>query len=855
MGGTARGVVLATALTTRWIRPAELGELRRWHADHADEIQAGGRSTLLGGLYGGEPARGWIAGTARTAAALNPEGTGAMISLPVDQGIARQVAQPDGEPVEAMHLTLFHLGGDATALPPDLRPRIAHTLTQAASQAPAAPITLTHVERFTAGDEGLEPVVLVTDHPAVYELRAQLKDALDAAGIVYSENHAFRCHLTLGYYAPGDGPEAGPVEESLGQPLEGWTPTEVELHWGPNVDAFPLAASTPEQPMTAAAAPRPRPPHPTAKRLARLSAQVSKIDRSTVTKLHAGATLAYADALRRAGVKLRTRASRTRSGAKMAAVDAAQGSYPPALLAAVGITEQELLDHAFDTYKDQATAIIAAGERKKLRAAAVAAGVDPDQLERDWDERVDDRAERGAGFIAAGLGMLARAALSGSAPHPAPTVGEYSGPVPFGLVRNGWTIGATGTAAPVIDESGPGAHGNLDDLSRKLIDVGSSAVQEILGETLKGDGETVFVETSTWSHGDPDRPLQGHLDLDEVSWQAGGDYPPELYVTDEDSWLDREMYEPGDHAGCFPVGTVVSGPAAIGSTLRWYEGRFVKLTLASGELLTATANHPVLTPDGWVAAGLLSEGDDVIRCVDAEAVTGLVPGEYQVPAPIEDVTAAVGVADGVVPRAVVVPPEYFHGDGVGSEVAVVRTNRDLGAEHQPAGGEPFGKLAFAGRDPDPARLSGRGTTTERLESVGHSAFRGVGGGRDTHALLRGAARRDFSQDVGDGALRHARFLEAIVDDDTTHPELRREALDGLTGLVATDQVIDVERYSSAAHVFNLQTRPGWYLAANILVHNCTCMIDTSYEPSELGASAGDSSAGDSSGGDAVMAEG
>lgn len=536
VGGTARGVVLATALSTRWIRPVELHELRRWHTEHPDDVQ-NGSTTLLGGLYGGHEARSWLTALPRTAAAMNPEGTGAMIALPVDPAVAERIARPDGEPAEAMHLTLFHLGSDASSMDPDQRTAIAEVLAAIAPGLAPPKIDLTHIERFTAGESGLEPAVLVSGSPAVYVLRGAIEDAL--AGIDFSDDHAFRAHLTIGYYPPGEGPEAGPLDAPIVL-----TPQAVVLHWGPDVAAFPLTGDQPE-PVVAALPPR---AHPAVKRLARMSATVNKIDRQTVTKLHAGATLAYAQALRQAGVKLRNRAQRktgaSAAAAKLAAIDASNGAYPPALLAAVGITEQELLDHAFDTYADQATETIRVSERKKIRAAAIAAGLDVDQVERDWEDRIDQRAERAAGFLAAGLGMLARATLSGSAPAPA-AVGEYAGPVPFGMIRNAWAIGATGAAAPSIDESGPGAHGDIGGLSRKLTGLGASAVAEVLG-----DAELATVETSTWSHGDPDRPLQGHLDLDGVSWQAGGEYPPALYVSAEDAWLDREMYEPGDHEGC-----------------------------------------------------------------------------------------------------------------------------------------------------------------------------------------------------------------------------------------------------------------------------------------------------------------
>src|SRR5206468_2731515 len=99
------------------------------------------------------------------------------------------------------------------------------------------------------------------------------------------------------------------------------------------------------------------------------------------------------------------------------------------------------------------------------------------------------------------------------------------------------------------------------------------------------------------------------------------------------------------HPRCFPAGTAVSGPATSAATRRWYEGELVVFATASGQELSLTGNHPVLTSRGWVPANLLHEGDEVVRSTEPKGATPLVvPDHHQMPSLIEDVWRSLGMA-------------------------------------------------------------------------------------------------------------------------------------------------------------------------------------------------------------------
>jgi hypothetical protein len=224
-----------------------------------------------------------------------------------------------------------------------------------------------------------------------------------------------------------------------------------------------------------------------------------------------------------------------------------------------------------------------------------------------------------------------------------------------------------------------------------------------------------------------------------------------------------------------------------------------------------------------VAVGELDEGDEVVRCVDDQGITDLVPNGYQVPTRIDEVADALGVARGVVSGRVKVSPEDFHGDGSGSEVAVVRTDGDLRSRVDAALSEPSREFALSGAHPAAGvGLTGDGATAASLKAVGDPALGlvgiggagleplGIGLGHEQAAGLSGAATMD------------SRIVQPVLDGAAVDAERLGEGILGLASYVACDKVCGVKRYPFVGHVFNLDTRVGWYIADGIMTHNCSC---------------------------------
>lgn len=278
------------------------------------------------------------------------------------------------------------------------------------------------------------------------------------------------------------------------------------------------------------------------------------------------------------------------------------------------------------------------------------------------------------------------------------------------------------------------------------------------------------------------------------------------------------------HPNCFPGWVPVDSPTGVlASDSRWFEGQVVVIHTAGGRELTVTPNHPVLTSEGWVPAGALCEGHDLIaHRAGVEGVAPGAPDHDRVPAPIGEVHEALGqslhVASVFVPGA----PEQFHGDGSSdAEVHVVRADGLLRLNGKPESFEvtPEGEFLVRGvRQPSLLRA---GASFEVAVRAGHPADGGVS--------VRGEGGPFGGTHVGGpdlGGLStaphgDARGREAAADRLPGDSEPFGYLLEGLAGRVEADRVVHVGRREFAGHVYNLQTGGGWYVASDLIVHNCT----------------------------------
>lgn len=330
-----------------------------------------------------------------------------------------------------------------------------------------------------------------------------------------------------------------------------------------------------------------------------------------------------------------------------------------------------------------------------------------------------------------------------------------------------------------------------------------------------------------------------------------------------------------DHPNCLVPNQLVFAPNVEAAFSRWFEGEVVVLRTAADDHLTVTPKHPILTGRGWLAAGNLREGDYVFRSGEGERITRLLdPNHDNGPTHIQNVAHTRWPARNGAPVTVPGSSIDFHGDGSYRNVNIVRAD---GPDRDGVSWEEFQQLTL-----DRTLMSQRALLTKRTAcEVGigtfYPAYCLVGLGGDPLAILgagAGVTQRGGGTAIADrpsapaprgiqigeidpGLLRQVRAAFpspiALIQDPIAliaallfpfapgaHGEIvaaegepqclgvaaqdRRNLGKAVARLIEPTCIIEATRRPYRGHVYNLQTNQGWYLAENIITHNCSLVL-------------------------------
>ena len=327
------------------------------------------------------------------------------------------------------------------------------------------------------------------------------------------------------------------------------------------------------------------------------------------------------------------------------------------------------------------------------------------------------------------------------------------------------------------------------------------------------------------------------------------------------------------HAGCVLPDTVLGAIGVKSLLRRKFEGDVIDITTRGGRHLSVTANHPILTVNGWVKAGMLHDGDALLCGFTGKGHDFGVPSVDDRPPSAEQVFEALRLLDAAYPVGVEVSSADFDGEPVSnSDVEVIDVNRLLEGHIVPVGHESFGDESFSvgALFERCKRLNGAGAAnfgdgTHSLPSCG--VMRGLGlcspvlrghlGGADETGLGTAAPMdtsvveptvNDMPGDaVSLGQLQDAlsalvsldeigrcgdsarAYLDSIAFEDSEGLLVRDSKLFG-NGFDALPSGIEVDYVSVAdtrhfvGHVYNLSADGHWYTANGIITHNCDCKI-------------------------------
>ncbi len=279
------------------------------------------------------------------------------------------------------------------------------------------------------------------------------------------------------------------------------------------------------------------------------------------------------------------------------------------------------------------------------------------------------------------------------------------------------------------------------------------------------------------------------------------------------------------HPHCVPAGQRVLAEGVRGVSERPYEGDVVVLRTAGGHELSVTPNHPILSDRGWVEAGLLKEGDRLVRGPRAEL--GSIDDHHDdedVPACVEEVAKAFRLLPSSVSYQMPVAAEDFHGDGFAGEaqIHVVPSDGLLRNTTEAALREQIEQVPFVAAPEESLLLALQSVPVEALfgaRSPGRPGSFGPGS-FDVVPFTVGADLLSLVE----SAWGYAGLQESVSDESSTDSEMACQDVFRRAGEVELDELVAVDREYYSGQVYNLQVMSGWYQVGGIITKNCYCIL-------------------------------
>ena len=308
-----------------------------------------------------------------------------------------------------------------------------------------------------------------------------------------------------------------------------------------------------------------------------------------------------------------------------------------------------------------------------------------------------------------------------------------------------------------------------------------------------------------------------------------------------------------DRTGCLVASTRVAGAMVRAVFRRWYEGPVTRLVTEAGRDLTATPNHPVLTRRGWVAAGQLHLGDELV-CDGGKESPGAAGDEYVAggPATIGEVFEALRES-GVHERRRG-SQQDFYGDGMNGEVDVLHPHRELRLGDFAPVYKPSAERVFAPSNnvlfctvcgamlgaSTSLRVVRLGAAAQSHPGVTQTACDECLGRTEPFAdVLDGFPLVVLAGDVFDGHLakpgvvlsgalalpnavfpHHSAIREFFGHVPPVDVQGVRHLRERHPRAVKFDRLVHIESTSIAGHVFDLSTTEGYFTAEGVYTGNC-----------------------------------
>lgn len=324
----------------------------------------------------------------------------------------------------------------------------------------------------------------------------------------------------------------------------------------------------------------------------------------------------------------------------------------------------------------------------------------------------------------------------------------------------------------------------------------------------RAEADGIILER-TWLATNDSRTRHSHAVLDGETKPIDTPFSNGLMYPGDPSGRPEEVYN------CLIGGTkVASDSDVVRSYKHKYNGKIISIKTAGGVQFSCTPNHPILTPNGWVAAEFLNNGDNILVTFGEQNIFCGVNPDVKHRFPRIDAIHKFGKkmrgqrACGL--------SVNFHGDVATSNVEIITHKRLLGDVRNTSGRNGIDKFLFKLSD---KTLSCFGSFFKHFRSVCKTSFGFIGCKCKSLPFFKCGISHSCEHGFGTIANRDGVLTEYSINDLPADTVIDGELLDRLSCKVFLDTIVNVDVSVLSTHVYNLQTENGYYFVNSIIPQN------------------------------------
>lgn len=329
------------------------------------------------------------------------------------------------------------------------------------------------------------------------------------------------------------------------------------------------------------------------------------------------------------------------------------------------------------------------------------------------------------------------------------------------------------------------------------------------------------------------------------------------------------------HANCVSGDTLISSVSDISAIFRRrYEGKVYIITMASGNKLTITPNHPILTDRGFIPVKFLHVRDNVVCDNGLKTINIFSKDKNDINTTAEQLFSTFWKSSQVVSCPVELSTEDFNSDIVNEKINVVRSDGNLSKEGDVILFKKRSKYIFIFRnlrflfkkfthrlstfffvrksstsDNSMTLFCQRFTllrscklhsfnllfsTISLMNSIfSKKAYHLTSGGsqplsntRNTNSLiikLHNFIQRKINRGIDSRSVNTSQ-LDCTVNSMDTDPQLSSYLFSCHSTQIKFDSIVSIEITNFSGHVYNLETKDNYYIANGVVTHNCRCIL-------------------------------